>query len=83
MFTMTAQGIAKKLYEVDFNLWLQTTAQLLREWKFTQIDYDSLIEEIESMGGRSEKNALESNLRVLLMHLLKWKCQLLRRYDCS
>ncbi|MEM8780695.1 MAG: DUF29 domain-containing protein, partial [Cyanobacteria bacterium P01_G01_bin.49] len=35
---------------------------------------DNLIEEIESMG-RREKNALESNLEQLLMHLLKWKYQ--------
>lgn len=75
---MTALRTTKKLYEADFNLWLETTAQLLRERQLEQIDYDSLIEEIESMG-RSEKAALESNLRVLLMHLLKWKYQPNRR----
>lgn len=64
----------KKLYETDFNLWLEATAQLLRERQFNQIDYDNLIEEIEDMGN-SQKDALESNLRVLLMHLLKWKFQ--------
>lgn len=62
------------LYELDFNLWLEETATLLKERQVQQLDYDNLIEEIESMG-RSEKNALESNLEQLLMHLLKWKYQ--------
>ena len=62
------------LYEADFNLWLETTAQLLRERQLEQIDYDSLIEEIESMG-RSEKRGVYSNLKILLMHLLKYRYQ--------
>jgi Domain of unknown function DUF29 len=69
---MTIQ--TKKLYDTDFNLWLETTAQLLRERQLNQIDYDNLIEEIEDMGN-SQKDALESNLRILLMHLLKWEFQ--------
>ncbi len=63
-----------KLYELDFNLWLDHTAKLLKDRKLQELDYDNLIEEIESMG-RNEKNALESNLEQLLMHLLKWKYQ--------
>lgn len=62
------------LYEQDFYLWLQTTINLLKEGKFTEIDLDNLLEELESMG-RSDKNALKSNLRILLMHLLKYKYQ--------
>ena len=38
------------------------------------IDYENLIEEIESMGKR-DKKALESNLEQILMHLLKWQYQ--------
>lgn len=75
---MTAVRTAKKLYKVDFNLWVEITAKLLRKRQLEEIDFDSLIEEIESMG-RRDKNALESNLRVLLMHLLKWKYQPNRR----
>ncbi len=33
-----------------------------------------MVEEIETMG-RSEKNALESNLIVVFLHLLKWQYQ--------
>jgi len=62
------------LYERDFYLWLQTTINLLKEGKFSEIDLENLLEELESMG-RSDKNALKSNLRVLLMHLLKYKYQ--------
>ncbi|MGB5771167.1 MAG: DUF29 domain-containing protein, partial [Crocosphaera sp.] len=48
--------------------------QLLREGKLRELDVSNLIEEIEDMG-ISQKNALESNLIILLMHLLKWKYQ--------
>ena len=62
------------LYEKDFFLWLETTALLLKEGKFNEIDIVNLVEEIETMG-RSEKRSIISNLEVLLMHLLKYKYQ--------
>ena len=62
------------LYDQDFYLWLQTTINLLKQGKFAEVDLENLLEELESMG-RSDKNALKSNLRVLLMHLLKYKYQ--------
>ncbi len=62
------------LYEQDYYLWLQKTVKQLREGRLSEIDCVNLIEEIESMG-RSEKNALVSNLQIVLMHLLKHKYQ--------
>jgi hypothetical protein len=62
------------LYDQDFLLWIETTAHLLKEQRFTEIDLENLIEEVESMG-RSNKSALRSNLVVVLLHLLKWKYQ--------
>ena len=62
------------LYEEDFYLWIETTAKLLKEGKFSELDLDNLIEEIETMG-RSEKKSLRSNLVILLLHLLKWQYQ--------
>lgn len=62
------------LYEKDFYLWTQITAEKLRENKFNEIDITNLIEEIESMG-RSEKRELKNRLILLLMHLLKWHYQ--------
>jgi hypothetical protein len=65
-------------YESDFYTWTQQQAGLLKSGQFKDIDLDNLIEEIESMG-RSEKRELESRLTVLLLHLLKWKYQPVRR----
>jgi hypothetical protein len=70
--------ISTTLYQQDYHLWLERTAHLLRERKLDQIDYENLIEEIETMG-RRDKKALRSNLEQLLMHLLKWKYQATKR----
>ena len=58
------------LYDQDFYLWIQTTAKLLKEHRFDDVDWENLIEEIESMG-RSEKKEVKSRLIVLIEHLLK------------
>jgi len=62
------------LYEQDFFLWLQTTANLLKEKQFQEIDLENLIEEIESLC-RAEKRAVKRNLKILIMHLLKYQYQ--------
>ncbi|MBD2628316.1 DUF29 domain-containing protein [Trichormus variabilis] len=62
------------LYEQDYYLWLETTIEKLREHKFKAVDIDNLIEELETLG-RSEKKALRSYLRLIVMHLLKWQYQ--------
>jgi hypothetical protein len=54
------------LYEQYFYLWLQTNINLLKEGKFAEIDLENLLEELESMG-KTDKNALKSNLRILLI----------------
>ena len=64
----------QQLYDADFMQWIDRAAQLLKQGKFNELDLENLIEEVESLG-RSEKNALKSNLSVLLMHLLKWQYQ--------
>ena len=62
------------LYEEDFYLWLKMTAQLLRSRQLDQLDFDNLIEEIESMGS-SQRREIKNRLIVLLMHLLKYQYQ--------
>ncbi len=62
------------LYDQDYCLWLETTAKLLQERQLNQIDFEDLIEELEGMS-RKEKEALFSNLQVVLMHLLKYQYQ--------
>lgn len=61
-----------ELYDRDFYLWVQTTVQLLQERRLDRIDFESLIEEVESMGKR-EKKELKSRLTILIEHLLKLK----------
>ncbi len=58
------------LYEQDYCLWLQETAQKLRSQKWSDLDVDNLIEEIESLA-RSEKKEMKSRLITLIEHLLK------------
>ena len=65
-------------YEKDFYSWTQEQAELLKNGRFSELDIDNLIEEVESMG-RSEKRELKSRLTILLLHLLKWKYQEVRR----
>jgi hypothetical protein len=66
------------LYEQDYNLWLEQIIQQLRAAEgdrvFAGIDLKNLLEELESMG-RSEKRAVYSNFKILLMHLLKYRYQ--------
>jgi hypothetical protein len=62
------------LYDKDYYLWIENTVKLLQQQQFNEIDLINLIEELEDMG-RSEKRAISSNLRILLMHLLKYKYQ--------
>ena len=62
------------VYEADFYAWTQQQAALFKENRLSELDVEHLIEEIESLG-RSEKRELESRLKVLLMHLLKWQFQ--------
>ncbi|MGK7933639.1 MAG: DUF29 domain-containing protein [Microcystaceae cyanobacterium] len=62
------------LYEKDYCLWLEQTIKQLQAGELNQLDVIALIEELQDMGN-SEKNALESNLRILLMHLLKYRYQ--------
>ena len=62
------------LYDQDYYTWLSETAYLLTEGRFSELDIPNLVDEIESMG-KSQKRAIESYLKVLLLHLLKWKYQ--------
>src|SRR5690606_9741534 len=64
------QGNKKMSYELDFYSWTQQQAMILKERKMEKVDFDHLIEELESLGN-SEERALESHLTNLFMHLLK------------
>jgi hypothetical protein len=58
------------LYDRDYFLWLTATAEQLKQGRFSELDLENLVEEIDSMG-KSQKNALESLVIVTIEHLLK------------
>ena len=66
------------LYETDYQQWIETTVEKLHSRDYANVDWDNLIEEIEDVG-RNERRSLESNLIVVLLHLLKWQYQPERR----
>jgi hypothetical protein len=62
------------MYEKDLYLWGQEHINLLKQGRLNEIDIEHLIEEIEDMG-RSQQHAVQSHLKNLIMHLLKWDYQ--------
>lgn len=73
MVYQTPDKIAQ-LYDQDYHSWLESTIQHLKSSNFSEVDWENLIEELEDMG-RSEKRAVYSNLKILLLHLLKYRYQ--------
>ena len=72
--TIELDANRKNLYEADYLKWIETTVEKLRVRDYSSVDWENLIEEIEAIG-RSERRSLESNLIVVLTHLLKWQFQ--------
>lgn len=61
-------------YDTDYLQWIETTLVKLRQREYAAVDWENLIAEIEDTGKR-ERRSLESNLIVVLLHLLKWQHQ--------
>jgi len=62
------------LYESDFYAWTIEQAELLQLRKLDRLDFDNLIEEIESLG-KQQRQELRNRLGILIGHLLKWHYQ--------
>ncbi len=62
------------LYDTDFYAWTKQQSGLLRAGKLDQSDIINIAEEIEDMG-KNLKRELESRLKILFIHLLKWQYQ--------
>lgn len=58
------------LYEQDFAQWVEKTVHQLHARNTENLDWENLIEEVESLG-RSQRKAVRSFLLNLLEHLLK------------
>ncbi|HEY9693349.1 MAG TPA: DUF29 domain-containing protein [Oculatellaceae cyanobacterium] len=56
------------LYEQDFVAWCEDTANKLKKRDLDHLDFENLIEEIESLG-RSDRRELKNRLTVLFAHI--------------
>ena len=61
-------------YDQDFYAWTQAQAAALRSARPNRFDWEHIAEELEAMG-RSERDQMESRIRQILLHLLKWQFQ--------
>lgn len=61
-------------YKSDYYLWTAEQATMLKQGRLSELDIENLAEEIESMG-KSEQRELQSRMKILICHLLKWKYQ--------
>src|ERR1700761_9583813 len=71
----TRRPVAK---EADLYSWALRQADLLRAGQLSEIDAAAIAEEIDDVG-EEQYDKLESVLRVLMLHLLKWDHQPDRR----
>jgi len=60
-------------YDTDFYAWALYNARLLKEGKFSELDVEHLIEELEDMGNNRQE--LANRFIILIAHLLKWQYQ--------
>ena len=66
--------LAKPKYDHDFVSWSDHQAELLRQGRVHELDLENLAEEVEDIG-RSQRSAVESELSIILIHLLKHQFQ--------
>lgn len=66
------------LYDRDLYAWSLEQASLLKAGRFGEIDAENIAEEILDVA-KTEYRVLESALRILLAHMLKWDHQPERR----
>ncbi len=62
------------LHSTDFYGWVNQQTELLKAGNLADLDIDNIAEEIEDMG-KSLQRELVSRLKILFMHILKWKYQ--------
>ena len=67
-------------YETDFYAWAAQQAAALRAKDWAALDLAHLAEEVEDLR-KTERRGVQSQLRLILSHLLKWASQPARRSD--
>ena len=68
------EKVATPSKEADLYSWAVRQAELLRAGRLSEIDPAAIAEEIDDVG-EEQYDRLESALRVLMLHLLKWDLQ--------
>ncbi len=71
---MNPMATNTELYEQDSFDWTQTTAELVRAGRWSELDAEHIADELESVGN-SDKREVVSRLKVLIKDLLKWQWQ--------
>jgi hypothetical protein len=66
------------LYETDETAWLDAMSALIERGELSELDYSHLAEYLTDMAAR-DRREVQSRLRLLLTHLLKWTHQAERR----
>ena len=61
---------AAQLYEQDFYAWAKAQAELLRAGRYSDLDLEHLVEEVDDLG-ESLKRSVRSRIRTTIEHLLK------------
>jgi hypothetical protein len=72
----------KDLYEKDFVLWVDQTVQQLQERDIAHLDWEHLIEEIDSLGNE-QRRKVSSYLKQILIHLLLYQYWLSEKERCA
>ena len=66
--------MSASLYTTDFYAWAQHQSDYLRLEEFDKIDWQNIAEELQDLGNQTRRE-VESRLRLIIMHLLKWQWQ--------
>jgi hypothetical protein len=74
----SVRSVRSARYEGDFAAWAEAQAEALRAGQLDALDLANLAEEIGDLSKR-ERDAIESHLETLVLHLLKWRYQPDRR----
>ncbi|WP_174279605.1 DUF29 domain-containing protein [Sphingomonas bacterium] len=65
-------------YEADYSAWIDAQAALLQAGRFGELDIVNLVDEVESLG-RSAFYSFASAIEIVIVHMLKWDTQPIKR----
>lgn len=73
-----APGRNRLAYEADYAAWISHQVELLKADRWSEVDKENLIDEVESLG-RSDFKSFVSAIEIVIAHMLKWDYQPARR----